>query len=119
MTSFRKFWPLYLRAHQHRGTRIGHYYATAIALSVVAVSIVLHTVWLAILGIVVGYGIALTSHRIGAGSRSLVFVNPVWGALADLKMCWLALRGSLSAELARHAAPSRDHGAGAMAESPQ
>ena len=33
MTSFKKFWPLYLRAHQHRGTRIGHYYATAIALS--------------------------------------------------------------------------------------
>ncbi len=119
MTSFKKFWPLYLRAHQHRGTRIGHYYATAIALSSVAISIALHTIWVAILGIVIGYGIALTSHRIGKHSRSLVFVNPVWGAVADLKMCWLALSGGLSAELAQHAAPSGDPAEGSMAGSPR
>ncbi|HEV8390325.1 MAG TPA: DUF962 domain-containing protein [Dongiaceae bacterium] len=119
MTSFKKFWPLYLRAHRDRGTRIGHYYATTIALSAVVASIAFHTVWVAVLGILVGYGIALTSHRIGDRSKSLVFVNPVWGAVADLKMCWLALSGSLAAELAQHAGPSRDHVTGSMAENPQ
>ena len=39
MTSFRDFWPLYLQAHRHRGTRIGHYAATTIALATIAASI--------------------------------------------------------------------------------
>ena len=49
-----------------------------------------------------GYAVALAAHRLVDGSRSLVTVNPVWGAVADFKMCWLALTGGLSADLARH-----------------
>jgi hypothetical protein len=119
MTSFQEFWPLYLRAHRHRGTRIGHYCATTIALSAVATSIVLQAIWVTILGIVLGYTIALTSHRLCDGSKSLVLVNPVWGALADFRMCWLALTGGLSAELARHVDPSRDQALVSMAEKPR
>jgi hypothetical protein len=118
MTRFKEFWPLYLRAHQHPGTRIGHYYATALALSAVAVSIGLQTIWVALAGILVGYAIALTSHHIGDRSRSLVFVNPAWGAVADLKMCWLALIGGLPAELAHHVDRCSDIG-GTMAETPR
>jgi hypothetical protein len=106
MTSFRDFWPLYLRAHRHRGTRIGHYAATSIALTTVAASIVLQAVWLTGLGIVLGYTIALAAHRLVDGSKSLVTVNPVWGALADFKMCWLALTGDLAGELAQHVGPT-------------
>lgn len=119
MASFKEFWPLYLRAHQHRGTRIGHYYATAIALSAVAASIALQAIWLTVLGIVFGYGIALASHRLGDGSTSLVLVNPVWGAVADFRMCWLALTGGLAAELAQHVGPARDHVEGSMIQSPR
>lgn len=119
MAGFKEFWPLYLRAHQHRRTRIGHYYATAIALSTVAASIALQTIWLTVLGIVLGYGIALTSHRLGDGSKSLVLVNPVWGAVADFRMCWLALSGGLAAELEQHVGPPRDHVAGSMIRSPR
>ncbi len=110
MTSFTEFWPLYLRAHQHKGTRIGHYCATTIALSLVGASIALQAFWLTLLGIVLGYGIALASHRLGDGSKSLVLVNPVWGAVADFRMCWLALTGGLAAELAQHVGPSADPG---------
>ena len=117
MTSFGEFWPRYLRAHQHRGTRIGHYYATAIALSAVTASIFLHSIWVTLLGIVIGYGIALTSHRIADNSKSLVFVNPIWGALADFKMCWLALTGGLSAELSQHVGAPRDHASASMIQS--
>jgi len=46
-----------------------------------------------------------------------VFVNPVWGARADFKMCWLALTGGLSAELAQHAGASRDDAAVSMMQS--
>ena len=109
MMGFNEFWPLYLRAHQHRGTRIGHYCATTLALSAVAASIALQSIWLTVLGIAAGYGIALAAHRLGDGSRSLVMVNPVWGAIADFRMCWLALTCGLSAELAQHVGAPRDH----------
>jgi hypothetical protein len=100
MTSFQDFWPLYLQAHRHRCTRIGHYAATTIALITIAASIALQEIWLIGLGIALGYAIALAAHRLADGSKSLVTVNPVWGAVADFKMCWLALTGGLSAELA-------------------
>jgi hypothetical protein len=117
MTRFKEFWPLYLQAHRHRGTRIGHYAATAIALSTIAASIVLQALWLMALGIALGYAIALAAHRLGDGSKSLVLVNPVWGAVADFKMCWLALTGGLSAELARHVGRSDGQPIGPMIES--
>lgn len=117
MTSFKAFWPLYLQAHRHRGTRIGHYAATAIALSTIAASIALQAIWLTALGIVLGYAIALASHRLVDGSKSLVTVNPVWGALADFKMCWLALTGGLASELAQHAGRSDERAIGRMMES--
>jgi len=119
MTKFRDFWPLYLQAHRHRGTRIGHYAATAIALSTIAASIALQAIWLTALGIVLGYAIALAAHRLVDGSTSLVTVNPIWGAVADFKMCWLALTGGLAAELAQHVGPSRDHAMGRMIENPR
>jgi hypothetical protein len=119
MTSFKDFWPLYLRAHRHRGTRIGHYAATAIALTAVAASIALQAIWLTALGVVLGYAIALAAHRLIDGSKSLVTVNPVWGAVADFKMCWLALTGGLAAELAQHVEPSRDRPIGRMIENPR
>lgn len=48
------------------------------------------------------YGIALASHRIFERIQSLVLLRPSCGALADLRMCWLALTGGLEGELARH-----------------
>jgi hypothetical protein len=119
MTSFKDFWPLHLQAHRHRGTRIGHYAATTAALSMVAASIVFQAIWLTALGIALGYTVALAAHRLVDGSRSLVTVNPVWGAIADFKMCWLALTGGLAAELARHVEPIRDHTIGRMLEIPR
>ena len=109
MTSFKSFWPLYLRAHSHRGTRIGHYAATAIALTTIAASVALQQIWLTAVGIALGYGIALAAHRLVDGSRSLVTVNPVWGAVADFRMCWLALTGGLAAELADQLGPAMEN----------
>lgn len=100
--SFRVFWPLYLRAHQRRGTRVGHYCATAIAFTAIAASIAFGETLIWIVGIAACYGIALASHRLGDRSKSLVFVNPVWGAVADLKMCWLAITGGLATEFEQH-----------------
>jgi hypothetical protein len=102
MMRFSEFWPHYLRAHRNRANRLAHYCATALAFSAIAVSIVSGEVWIAPACILVSYAIALTAHRIFERNHSLVFVNPVWGAVADLKMCWLALTDGLERELALH-----------------
>ena len=117
-TSFKTFWPLYLRAHQKRGTRIAHYYATGIALTAVAASIALQSVWPTILGIVLGYAVAVASHRLG-GSKSLVLINPVWGAIADFRMCWLALTGGLAAEFEQHIGVLRPPADGTIIRTPR
>jgi len=117
MISFKDFWPLYLHAHRHRGTRIGHYAATATALTTIVASLALQQTWFIALGIALGYAIALASHRLVDDSRSLVTVNPVWGAIADFKMCWLALTGGLVAEIARHVQPPDERAIGPMIES--
>src|SRR5689334_23843031 len=118
MISFTEFWPLYLRAHQHKWTRIGHYCATGSSLIAVSLSIAFQTVWLTIIGIVLGYGIAIASHRLVDGSKSLVLINPVWGARADFRMCWLALSGGLAAELERHVGRASSRKRASITENP-
>jgi hypothetical protein len=101
--TFREFWPHYLRAHRRPRTRVAHYVATIIAFSAIGAASYYGTPLIALAAIVVSYAVALASHAIFERNRSMVFVNPAWGALSDLKMCWLALTGGLGAELALHA----------------
>lgn len=104
--TFREFWPHYLRAHRQPRTRVAHYVATILALSAIATAIYYQAPLIALGAVAFCYAIALASHRIFERNQSLVFVNPAWGALSDLKMCWLALTGGLAAELALHVGPS-------------
>ena len=106
--SFREFWPHYLRAHSQPRTRMAHYVATIIAFSAIAAAIYYRMPLIALGAIATSYAVALASHAIFERNKSLVFVNPAWGALSDLKMCWLALTGGLAAELALHVGPSTD-----------
>lgn len=111
--TFREFWPHYLRAHRQPRTRVAHYVATIVAFSAIAAAIHYGMPLIALGAIAVSYAIALASHSIFERNKSLVFVNPAWGALADLKMCWLTLTGGLAADLALHVGPpaeSRDAG---------
>lgn len=100
--SFREFWPHYLRAHRQPRTRAAHYVATIVAFTAIGAAIYYRMPLIALGAIALSYAIAVMSHRVFECNRSLVFVNPAWGALADLKMCWLALTGGLAAEVALH-----------------
>jgi hypothetical protein len=104
--TFREFWPLYLQAHRQPGTRAVHYGATVIGVGcALAAAIALQPLWL--LGIGLAYALAIGAHAAIEKNRSMVRVNPVWGAIADLRMFWLAATGGLHAEIARSAAQRR------------
>src|SRR3954451_1075043 len=96
--TFREFWPLYLQAHSHPLTRAVHYGATVLGIaSTLAALVFLQPLFL--LGIGVGYALAIGSHALIERNRSLIGVNPVWGAIADVRMFWLAATGRLRREL--------------------
>ncbi len=112
--TFREFWPHYLRAHRQPRTRAAHYAATILAFMAIGIAVYYRVPLIALGAIAISYAIALTSHAVFERNKSLVLVNPAWGALSDLRMCWLALTGGLAAELALHAGPraeTRESGA--------
>lgn len=106
LMTFREFWPLYLQAHSHPKTRAVHYGATLIGVgSALAAAIALQPVFL--LGIALAYALAIGAHAVVERNRSLIRVNPVWGAIADLKMFWLAVTGGLHREIEKSRVPLR------------
>lgn len=100
-TEFQRFWRDYLDAHRHPGTRALHYLATMMGLGSVILAVVFLTPVPPLIGIPAGYALALGSHRWIEGKPSMVRLNPVYGARADLRMCRLALLGRIAAEYAR------------------
>ncbi len=101
--TFREFWPLYLQAHSQPATRAAHYLATIIGVgSAIVAAVTLQPGWL--LGIGIAYGVAIGAHAVIERNRSMIRVNPVWGAIADLRMFWLAATGGLAREIDKHGA---------------
>lgn len=98
---YRDFWVAYLDAHRKPATRGVHYLATATGIAGTALAIWLELLWLMAGGIVLGVVLAVSSHHLIEHNRPLIRVNPFYGALSDLRMCWLAMTGGLAAEYAR------------------
>jgi hypothetical protein len=104
LMTFREFWPLYLQAHSHPTTRAVHYGATVIGVgSALATAITFEPVFL--LGIALAYAMAIGAHAVVEKNRSMIRVNPAWGAIADLRMFWLAATGGLDREIEKSHRP--------------
>jgi SAM-dependent methyltransferase len=100
--TFRKFWPLYLRAHRLPGTRGLHYFATAVGIMSAIEAIATSQPLIFGLGIAISYAIAIAAHWFVERNQPLITVSAFWGAVADVRMCWLALTGQVGREYARH-----------------
>ena len=98
---FREFWPVYLHAHSRRSTRALHYVATAFFGFMAIVAVAVEEIWIVPAGIAGSYTLAVIGHWRFERNRPLFLVNPFWGAVADLRMCWLALTGRLNRELVK------------------
>lgn len=98
---FSRFWPIYLDAHRQPATRSWHYAATVLGATMTMVAVARHNPFVMAAGIGAAVCIAIMSHRVIEKNRPLVGVNPFYGAVADVRMCWLALRGELLIEYAR------------------
>ena len=101
---FGDFWPLYLKAHRLPGTRALHYFATALGIICAVEAVVAQRPLVFVVGIAASYAIAIAAHWLVEGNRPLISVNAFFGAIADIRMCWLALNGRMGKELARSGA---------------
>jgi len=98
---FRQFWPLYLRAHTLPGTRAMHYVATAIGIMAGVEAVITQEPWILFAGITLAYGLAIAGHWFVEHNQPLIGVAPILGAMADLRMVWLAMIGRLDNEYAK------------------
>lgn len=98
---FAEFWRNYLRAHSKPGTRAAHYLATAIGIAGAIAAAYYGQPALVAVGIGCAVALAVSSHWIIEHNQPLIRVNAFYGAIADLRMCWLALTGRLIGEYRR------------------
>lgn len=98
-SSFKAFWPFYLREHAKPMTRIWHYVGSSLAIAVLLWALVSQN-WLLLLAVpLAGYFFAWVSHAFVERNKPATFTYPLWSLIADYRMYGLFLVGKLDAEL--------------------
>lgn len=101
ITSFRDFWPYYLREHAKPATRALHYAGTTLVVGIALYALVTGS-WLLLAALpVAGYGFAWVAHFMVEKNRPATFTYPLWSLAGDFKMWWMWLTGRLGPELDR------------------
>lgn len=100
-TSYREFWPYYLREHANPGTRSLHFLGTGVATASLLALILTRRLWLLPLALAAGYGPAWIGHFFVEKNRPATFAHPLWSLVSDYRMAVVWLTGRLESELAK------------------
>lgn len=101
-TSYREFWPIYLREHARPLTRKLHLIGTGLGLVLLAAGLGLADWRLIAAAVIAGYGFAWASHFLVEHNKPATFTHPFWSLIADFHLFFLWLTGRLTAELRRY-----------------
>ena len=99
ISTYRQFWPHYLREHSKPLTRTIHYFGTALAIAMLGAAAILVNGWLLLAALMLGYGPAWYAHFFIERNRPATFRFPFWSLISDFRMGGLWLMGRLSKEL--------------------
>lgn len=97
--TFEEFWPFYLREHSKPATRALHYIGTSLVVAIAGYAVLMGH-WALLFALpIAGYFFAWLAHFTIEKNRPATFTYPLWSLIADFRMWWLWLSGSLKAEL--------------------
>ena len=97
--SFKEFWPVYVREHAKKETRLMHFVGTTAAVGCLAAGLLLRKRSLLALVPLVGYGPAWVSHFFVEGNRPASFKYPGWSLQADFVMWSKMVQGKMDEEV--------------------
>lgn len=100
-STFKEFWPFYLREHSRPATRRLHYIGTALVIGLAIIAILSQQWWLLLALPVAGYFFAWIAHFRVERNRPATFTYPLWSLAADFRMFFMWISGRLRPELER------------------
>ena len=107
ITTYREFWPYYLREHAQPATRGIHFAGTALATASLVALIITRNAWLIPAVLIGGYGPAWAAHFFVEHNKPATFTYPLWSLISDYRLAGSWLIGQLSTELAKAGASPR------------
>ena len=94
-TTYRDFFPHYLREHSKKETRLMHYCGTAFSNVLLIFLLITQNYYLIPLVLITGYGPAWIAHFFIEHNKPATFQYPLWSYIGDHHMIWLMLTGRL------------------------
>ncbi len=95
IASYAEFWPFYLSQHAQPLTRRMHVAGAVCGLTAAAVGAWLLGPWALLLGPVVAYAWAWSSHFWVEHNRPATFAYPWWSLISEFRMVYQICRGRL------------------------
>jgi hypothetical protein len=106
-STYREFWPHYLREHARPETRALHFLGTGISTAALIALASTGESWLLPIALAAGYGPAWIGHFLVEKNRPATFTHPFWSLVSDYRMAFAWLTGRLAAELSKAGVPQR------------
>ena len=100
-STYREFWPFYLREHANPRSRGLHYLGSTLALAALAAFFVTRAWPFLLVAPIAGYGFAWLGHFLIEGNRPATFRRPLWSLASDYRMLALWASGRLGPHLVR------------------
>src|SRR5579871_6639850 len=101
VSTFKDFWPRYLRAHGSRASQAFHLGGVLLSVALAVALLSCGMIFFLVLAIIPAQIGAAIGHKLSPRKDQAVEDHPDWAALADLRMCALLVTGRLGRELAK------------------
>lgn len=92
-STYREFWPHYLKEHSRPGTQIVHAIGLMVGLLFAIIGFITGQYLFLLAGLITGYGLAWAAHFLIERNRPATLHHPLWSFISDFRMVWELVLG--------------------------